>query len=828
MKRKDGIYIWLEVNAKIIIDKNNESKFILVSKDISKRKLADMKLKESEEKFRIIAENANDLIDIMNQNLQEEFYNEQAYVKILGYSKNELYSMHALDFVHPDDLEELITLYKEGFKKGEGIADVRLRHKKGHYLWFEIKGKTFFDKKGEKKALFISREITERKKSEDLLRKHAKKIEIINRIIMAGNKTKNLSKLLQIIIESTIEIMNFDGGGIYLVDDKTGIAEIVCHKGLPSDFIENTNYLKIDESPYNIIFIKGQSIITENYQKFNPERSKRWGLLSLASVPLFVKDKIIGAINIVSKNRYSFSNEEKEILQTIGRETGTVIAKIEAENALREGKAFLSNIFASIQDGISILDKEFNIIRVNPAMENWYSDMKPLIGKKCYYTFFNRTKPCEDCRCFEIINSDESFCNRIYNKKTNGEIDKIFDIYSFPLLDQKTGELKGLIHYLRDVTKRYKAQGKQKESEVKYRSILENIKEGYFELDLQGNYTFFNKAMCNILGYSQDELIGLNYTRYMEENTIKKVKKVFNNVYNTEVSHTAFQYEVLRKNKEKIFIETSVYLKFDSDGNKVGYCGLLRDITAKIKSEQVILTEIKKLKELDQIKNKFVYRASHELKTPLNSIYSASSLLLKLYKDKFDERATRLLKIINYGGERLEKLIKNMLDVSRIESGKIELKKRKENITKIIKESANELIDLIQDREINLNLKIEGDYYINVDGFRITQVLINLLSNAIKYTPPKGIISINLQKTDDYIDIKVNDTGIGFTAAEKKKIFKKFGKIERYGKGMDIITEGSGLGLYISKEIVNEHNGIIWVESEGRNKGSTFIIRLPV
>lgn len=133
----------------------------------------------------------------------------------------------------------------------------------------------------------------------------------------------------------------------------------------------------------------------------------------------------------------------------------------------------------------------------------------------------------------------------------------------------------------------------------------------------------------------------------------------------------------------------------------------------------------------------------------------------------------------------------------------------------------------MQKRNLYLNLNINEDFYIKIDKTRIEQVIINLLTNAIKYTPPKGNISISLEIQNDFIDLKIKDNGIGFTADEKKKIFKKFGKIERYGKGMDIDTEGSGLGLYIAKEIVNAHKGIIWVDSNGRNKGSTFIIRLP-
>ena len=112
---------------------------------------------------------------------------------------------------------------------------------------------------------------------------------------------------------------------------------------------------------------------------------------------------------------------------------------------------------------------------------------------------------------------------------------------------------------------------------------------------------------------------------------------------------------------------------------------------------------------------------------------------------------------------------------------------------------------------------------------RIEQVITNLLSNAIKNTPPKGRVSIGLEKYGNWAIISVSDTGVGFTEDELKKIFTKFGKIERHGEGLEYINmEGSGLGLYITKQIVDLHGGKIWVESTGRNRGCIFKVRLPI
>ncbi|MFX0139343.1 MAG: sensor histidine kinase [Candidatus Hodarchaeota archaeon] len=127
-----------------------------------------------------------------------------------------------------------------------------------------------------------------------------------------------------------------------------------------------------------------------------------------------------------------------------------------------------------------------------------------------------------------------------------------------------------------------------------------------------------------------------------------------------------------------------------------------------------------------------------------------------------------------------------------------------------------------------MNLKIHDKLITSFEPEQIHLVISNLLNNAIKYTPPDGTIEIKTEIKDNFIIISIKDTGIGITREEKERLFTQFGKIERYGQGLDIISDGSGLGLYISKKIVKLHGGKIWVESEGRNKGTTFYFTLPL
>jgi len=220
---------------------------------------------------------------------------------------------------------------------------------------------------------------------------------------------------------------------------------------------------------------------------------------------------------------------------------------------------------------------------------------------------------------------------------------------------------------------------------------------------------------------------------------------------------------------------------------------------------------------------------SHELKTPLVSVSGGCELLLTIYGEQLSKGELERIERIEKGGKRLKHLIDNLIDISRIDYEKFKIVRKPNDLSAIIREISKELNYSIKDRKINLMLLLPESFQINLDRIRFEQVIMNLLSNAIKNTPPNGEIVIKLIKKENFAEISIHDTGIGISLKEMDMLFTRFGKLERYGDGFEYIDiQGTGLGLYISKEIVNSHEGEIRAESEGRNKGSTFTVRLPI
>jgi len=180
------------------------------------------------------------------------------------------------------------------------------------------------------------------------------------------------------------------------------------------------------------------------------------------------------------------------------------------------------------------------------------------------------------------------------------------------------------------------------------------------------------------------------------------------------------------------------------------------------------------------------------------------------------------------GCNRLESLVNDILKTAELKSGTIMLKKTKEDLALLIKICVSELEGLSELRNHTINIEIQDKIICTFEKEQMHEVIFNLLSNAIKFTPPNGKIKIKSEAENSLIVISIKDNGIGFSMEEKNRIFTQFGKIERYGQGYDIISEGPGLGLYISKKIIEMHGGEIWLESEGRDKGSTFYFSLPI
>ncbi|HEU4342908.1 MAG TPA: ATP-binding protein [Candidatus Binatia bacterium] len=347
--------------------------------------------------------------------------------------------------------------------------------------------------------------------------------------------------------------------------------------------------------------------------------------------------------------------------------------------------------------------------------------------------------------------------------------------------------------------------------------LVENAGDAIISTDRQDRILTWNRGAELIFGYSKEETIGQSLALLLPSHESRELEEIRNKVRLTGVIRNL---EVRRIRKDGRMIEASLAVSpvRDKDDNAVGFLHLARDITEQKRYEQ-------RLKELDQMKSGFVSNVSHELRTPLTTIKASVDNMLDRLTGDLTEKQVGYLTRVKSNADRLARLINNLLDLSTIEAGKIDLQPTKLPLVSLTKEVAESLRPVAVEKPISLDVAfVDPRVTAWADRDKVMQVLMNLVGNALKFTPPRGKVTVGFARSgDQWVQISVADTGPGVPAEEVNKLFDRFYQVGQTGKQK---TQGTGLGLAISKALVEMHGGKIWVESE-QGKGSTFCFTLP-
>jgi PAS domain S-box-containing protein len=349
---------------------------------------------------------------------------------------------------------------------------------------------------------------------------------------------------------------------------------------------------------------------------------------------------------------------------------------------------------------------------------------------------------------------------------------------------------------------------------------LESINECVSISDLENKIIFVNDSFVKTYGYSESELLGKNINKI-------QAPKNFPHIINKVLPATmdgVWQGELINKKKDgtEFQIQLSTTIVNDAEGNILGLIGVATDITQRKFEEQELIKAKENAEENNKLKTAFLQNMSHEIRTPLNGIIGFSKLLL--YKDVTKVELREYSNIIIQSGNRLLEIVNNVLDISKIQTGQIVLDKKEISIEKIFSDLFRFFAPVANAKNISLvchefNCAISPLFS---DEAKLQQILTNLISNSLKFTK-SGTIDYGFELIDDYMRFYVSDTGIGIQTTMQNKIFDRFVQTEQ---AMKMNFDGAGLGLSISKGLVELMGGKIWVESE-TGKGTTFFFTLP-
>lgn len=390
-------------------------------------------------------------------------------------------------------------------------------------------------------------------------------------------------------------------------------------------------------------------------------------------------------------------------------------------------------------------------------------------------------------------------------------------------VSEKTSQLTENVKYLEDSKKailniledfQEEKNIAEKES-ARTQAMLESIGDGVVVIDENGKILLINEPAKELINISNVDPIGANYFDLFvatdeKGNVIPIEERPMEKTLKSGEKFVSSILYYIRSDKSRVPVATTVAPIFLGE-KAFGVIAIFRDIT--------------KERDIDRMKTEFISLASHQLRTPLSAMKWFAEMLLEGDAGKLNKEQKEFINNINDSNERMIKLVDSLLNISRIESGRIVIEPVPTDINSLIEKCLKELKPQMDSKKIHFVFSANEDLSkAVVDPKLIGEVYSNLLSNSIKYTPEGGEISVIISKKDDEIISQISDTGYGIPKKDKDKIFEKFYRGENI---VAVATDGNGLGLYLVKSIIESSGGRIWFESE-EHKGTTFWFALPI
>jgi len=519
-----------------------------------------------------------------------------------------------------------------------------------------------------------------------------------------------------------------------------------------------------------------------------------------------------------------------------------------AEEKIRQAAKEWGTTFDSITDLVTICDKDFKLVRMNKAFADTFNK-KPeeLIGKPCYEVVHGTNEPVANCPQQKTIKTKKPATAEFFEPHLGIHL----EVSTSPIFNEE-GEVMAVVHIARDITERKRMEQELRSSEERLQILFEFAPDAYYLSDLKGNFVDSNKAAEEITGYKKGELIGKNFLK-LKLLPLKQIPKAAALLAKNVLGQPTGPDEFILNRKDGTQVPVEIRTFPAKVKGQTLALGIARDITERKRMERVLqekneqldaqneelqsqteelmaqrqelIEKNREVEEANRLKSEFLANMSHELRTPLNVINGFSQLMMDEVPGKINDEQRQCLNDILRASKHLLNLINEVLDLSKIESGKVELELKNIVLTGVIASVTRTMMPILTPRKQSLDVEVEkGLPPVHTDEAKLEQVLLNLVDNSSKFTPDGGKLKIEAVREGQWYQVSVIDNGIGIKKEEQKRIFEPFRQLD------DPLTKkkrGTGLGLTLVKQIVERYGGRIWVESE-YGKGSRFTFTVPL
>ncbi len=558
------------------------------------RKRSEKFMNGNEEKYRVLVENMLDGVAVVDFKGRILMFNDAAQRMLEIDDPDKWINRSLLPLVFDESKKAVLSdMIRVRLGRGGYFQRYKLLTAKGNILWVENIGKKIVYA-GHPVIVLSFRNINERVETEHILDVERRKLSLLNQIISASNTSYKLIDLLKIVLLSTIKTLGYFGGGIYLVNKKNNTAEVVASIKLNESFLKSVREVKISDKPYYTVFIKGEPIITEHYERISPSGAKMSGIKSLVSVPLVAGNEIIGALNVASKKSHTVSASDKEVLFSISRELGSAIKKFQAEESLFRSEERYRTILENTLDIIYSFDSKGKIIFVSPNVTLWGYRVEDVVGSNILKFVHKDDRKKILFEMQKTIDSGELFTTTFRLIKSDGTF-FYAEEYGKPIFDERR-RLMNFTGIIRDITERKMAEKELKNTNERLRVMFEDAPDAYYLSDLKGTIINGNKEAEKITGYDRRELIGSRFINLRELVAPGQKAKILSllakNIKGESTGPDEFT--LVKKDRTSIFVEISTHpVKIDG---KSMVLGIARDIT----SRKIIENELRKERDFSQ------------------------------------------------------------------------------------------------------------------------------------------------------------------------------------------------------------------------------------
>jgi len=496
-----------------------------------------------------------------------------------------------------------------------------------------------------------------------------------------------------------------------------------------------------------------------------------------------------------------------------------------------DDRLFRLMVGSVIDHGVIGIDLEGRIFSWNAGAEKLYGYLREEIIGESFSTLFTHENQQGGLPEHELRNAGTRGSAKHFHWQVRNDGSRFWSSGFLNPLRDEAGNLIGYIKVCHDFTEKKLAEEALQESEADFRAIFELAGTGKAQADLQtGKLLRVNQKLCDITGYSVDELLAMTIQELTRPEDLEQDFAVYQRMHRGEGEYETERRHV-RKDESVVWVYINVVALHNKKGHPIRATANVIDITGRKQAEERLKEALAREREArgeaeraNRSKDEFITLISHELRSPLNSILGWTRILRQ---SPCDERLyDRGHEVIERSARMQSQLIEDLLDTARAISGKLKLEVRPTDVADVIEKAEEVVRPAAEVKGISLDTRLDrGVGQITGDPDRLQQVVWNLLSNAIKFTNDGGRVEVILERIDHYVQITVRDTGQGIKPEFLTYVFDRY---QQAGTSGSRRVGGLGLGLSLTRQLVEMHGGSVAAESEGEGKGATFTVKLPV